>query len=214
MASSLSLNFFKSWSGRAAHLLDKIWVHGMCKIINNRFQIFYRIWLDSKHMVHSVTPEKKSSGFRSGEFGGQGISVLLDIRRPLNFFWRKSRFSFVVWQVAQSCMNYTWYLVATPFKQGQIFSRSKSWYTCWSIDPSIQNGPINFPRNKPVQHIAFCWDCDLDSMNSWGFTGAHCLWMLLLGPCFNIKYFSSDHTTLSRKEPISSLKSWLSLVVG
>ena len=32
-------------------------------------------------MVHGVTQEKKSRGFRSGLFGGQGVSVLLEIRR-------------------------------------------------------------------------------------------------------------------------------------
>ena len=84
MASELSSHFFKSWSCRAAHFLHKIWVHGMCKVINNRFKIFHWIWLNSKYMVHGVTPEKKSRGLRSGLFGGQGISVLLEIRRPLN----------------------------------------------------------------------------------------------------------------------------------
>ena len=85
MASELSSHFFKSWSCRAAHFLHKIWVHGMCKVINNRFKIFHWIWLNSKYMVHGVTPEKKSRGFRSGLFGGQGVSVLLEIRRPLSF---------------------------------------------------------------------------------------------------------------------------------
>ena len=74
MASALSSHFFKSWSCRAAHFLHKIWVHGMCKIINYRFKIFHWIWLNSKYMVHGVTP---------GLFGGQGVFVLLEILKEV-----------------------------------------------------------------------------------------------------------------------------------
>ena len=105
MVSKLSSHFFKSWSCRAAHFLHKIWVHGMCKIINNRFKIFHWIWLNSKYMVHGVTPEKKSRGFRSGLFGGQGVPVLLEIRRQhgkkkifadfTKFFWKAIKCLFV-----------------------------------------------------------------------------------------------------------------------
>ena len=37
-------------------------------------------------MIHSETPEEeKPGGLDVGNFGGQGISVLLEIRRLLNF---------------------------------------------------------------------------------------------------------------------------------
>jgi len=49
--------------------------------------------------------DKKSNGFKSGELGGHGRSVLLDITRSANFDRRNSKFNWVVWQVAPSCMK-------------------------------------------------------------------------------------------------------------
>ena len=53
------------------------------KSFKNNYKNIFTLNVQNGHLtrgaIHGMAPEKKSTGLRSGEFGGHGISVLLEI---------------------------------------------------------------------------------------------------------------------------------------
>ena len=116
------LEHLKSRSGRSADFAYKLRIHCLTKILNNWFELFDRLGLHSINMLHTVSPEKKSGGVRSGLLGGHTTEVLFEITLPLNFSFKTLKFWFVVWQVEPSCWNQSRFRSVNLLSLGQTLS--------------------------------------------------------------------------------------------
>ena len=86
--------------------------------------------------------KKKSSGFRSGECGAHGCSVLQEVTRSVNFSANNSNLAFAEWGVAPSCIIHCLSCCDTIFaivveltSLDFVFSLSK----CFSTDQNLAN---------------------------------------------------------------------------
>ena len=98
--------------------------------------------------------KKKSKGFRSGELGGHGIFVLLEMTWPPNFDCKNARFWWVVWHMAPSCMKKSFSLSALCLSNGQIFFSSKSVIKFTAPSININDEPCIYFHGTPCRKIS------------------------------------------------------------